>query len=173
MKTKQILIFLQVCAYIVFVGLCIKTGALLISFIVSVALNSEASQNLYMGLNLSNLLEYSQIHYTVMASLIIILSGLKAYLFYLVIKITSKINIAQPFSENIAKLISKMSGIALEIGILAFITHNYAKWLLKNPVKFSYEGGEIEYLFLAAILYVIAIIFKRGIELQSENELTI
>jgi hypothetical protein len=36
-----------------------------------------------------------------------------------------------------------------------------------------YLGGTGEFLFLAGIVFVIAQIFKRGIEIQTENELTV
>ncbi|MCA1761022.1 MAG: DUF2975 domain-containing protein [Bacteroidales bacterium] len=173
MKTEQVLEILKVVAWIIFIGLCIKTGALLISFLVSLFINSAGAGNLYLGINLSELYAFSTGHYIALVGLVIFLSGLKAWLFFHVVKIISKINIAHPFSEYTAGLISKMSGIALQIGITAFITNAYAKWLMKSQVQFSYEGGETEFLFLAAILFVIAAIFKRGIELQSENELTI
>ncbi len=173
MKTTQILEILKVVAWILFIGLCIKTGAILISFIVSLFVNPEGAQNLYLGMNLSELLSFNQWHYLTMISLIVTLSGLKAYLFFRVAKIISKINISHPFSEYTGELISKMSGIALQIGITALIATAYAKWLMKKGIHFTYEGDEVEFLFLAGILFVIAVIFKRGIELQSENELTV
>lgn len=173
MKTEQILEILKVIAWIIFIGLCIRTGALFISFIVSLFIQSDGTQFLYMEWNFSELFSTSKIHYIILASFIIFLSGLKAWLFYHVVKIISRININHPFSEYIAGIISKLSGISLQIGIVAFITNVYAKYLMNNKISFNYDGGETEFLFLAGILYVIAVIFKRGIELQSENELTV
>jgi hypothetical protein len=173
MKTKQILEILKVLAWIIFIGLCIRTGAMIISAFVSLFVNPQGAGILYSGLNLSDLLTYSQGYYIRLVSLVIFLSGLKAYLFFLVIKIISKISVTHPFSEQITSLIYKLSTVSLQIGILAVITNSYAKWLLKQPVQFSFEGGGTEFLFLAGILYVVMQIFKRGIELQNENELTI
>jgi hypothetical protein len=173
MKTEQVLGILKVVSWIIFIGLCIKTGAIVVSFIISLLSTSDSAADLHRGMNFKELYDYSKWHYLVMVALVITLSGLKAYLFYRVIKIISRLNINHPFSEYIAGNISKMSGIALQIGITAMITNIYAKWLMKGGPGFTYEGGETEYLFLAGILFVIAVIFKRGIELQSENELTI
>jgi hypothetical protein len=173
MKTNQIIDILKVVSWIIFIGLCIKTGAMLFSFLISLFVTSDAGRNLYMGLNLSELLSYSIRHYVVLGSLVIVLSGLKAYLFYYVVKIISGININHPFSKDVANLISKMSAIALQIGITAFITGSYAKWLLKYTAHFTFDGGGTEYFYLAGILFVIAVIFNKGIELQTENELTI
>lgn len=173
MKTIDVLGILRVIAWIVFIGLCIETGALVTSFLVRMFSGSEVAMTLYPGTDLSQLYAISKWHYTAMVSLIVFVSGLKAYLFFLIIKLLSKVNIAHPFNEINSGLITKMSGIALQIGITSLITNGYAKWLMKNKTDFTYEGVETEFLFLAGIIFVIAQIFRRGVELQSENELTI
>ncbi len=173
MTTKQILEVLKVVAWVIFIGLCIRTGAIIITAMVSLFVSPEGAKNLYSGLNLSGLMAYNQGYYLAMVSLIVFLSGLKAYLFYLVIIIMSKISISHPFSEQTTSLILKLSVVSLQIGILAVITSSYAKWLMKKSAQFSFDGGGTEFLFLAGILYVITQIFKRGIELQKEHELTI
>lgn len=173
MKTERILEILHVVAYIILIGLCIETGAKLISFFVSLFVNPAAARNLYMGMNLSEISDFGQKHYILFVSLLISLSALKAWLFFPVIRAMSKINLSNPFSEYIARQISKMGSIALQIGIIAFITNTYAKWLIKNDLHFDFNESGTDFLFLAGILFVIATIFKRGIELQSENELTI
>jgi len=173
MRTNQILDILKVVAWIVFIGLCIKTGALLTSFVVSVFVSPMAAADLYMGLDLAELFIFNRWHYISMALLTIIISGLKAYLFFWVIRITGRINFTNPFSDHVAGLILKISGISFQIGLTAIITQAYAKSLDKKQLHFSYEAGGAEFLILAGILYVIFAIFKRGIELQKENELTI
>ena len=173
MKATTVLDILKVVSWILFIGLCIRTGAMIISFLVSLFLNTRAAGDIYLGLDLSALLDYNKWHYIVMAVLIISLSGLKAYLFFWVIKIISKINLTNPFSEYNGNIIFKMSSIALQIGILAISAKSYSQWLSKNQVFFAYRGESTDFLYLAGILFVIAYIFKRGIELQSENELTI
>ena len=107
--TKLILTILHVIAWIIFLGLCIKTGALLYSFFVTLVINPEGAKNLYMGLNLSSLYNFDIGDYAIVASLIIILSGAKAFLFYLVIKIFLKINLVAPFSKDVSLLISQAS----------------------------------------------------------------
>ena len=67
----------------------------------------------------------------------------------------------------------RISIVALEIGILAIISNAYAKWLMKSGVEVIYESNSTEFLFLAGIVFVIAQIFKRGLEIQNENELTV
>ena len=173
MKTKQILSLMEVLSWIIFTGLCIKTGALLITSLISLFMNPEAAQNLYLGLDLSELYTSNIWYYINTLSFIIALSGLKTYLFYLVIKIFYKINMKQPFSSLMISLIEKISHIALGIGIIAIVAENYSKWLIhRGMVVFENWEGQ-GFLFLAGIIFIIGLVFKRGIEIQSENELTI
>jgi hypothetical protein len=37
----------------------------------------------------------------------------------------------------------------------------------------AYVGGAAEFLLLGGIIFMIAEVFKRGIEIQTENELTV
>ncbi|MEQ9466650.1 MAG: DUF2975 domain-containing protein [Ekhidna sp.] len=173
MTTKQILDILKVVSWVLFIGLCIYAGAILTAFTVSLFVNTEAAKDLYMGMDLSQLHSYGLSHYIALVSLVVTLAALKAYLFFQVVKIISKVNVTHPFTKEISTLISKISTIALQIGITAVIADGYAKWLMKKGLSFTYESGGTEFLLLAGIVFVIAQIYKRGIELQSENELTI
>lgn len=175
-STKQILTFMNIVFWVVFIGLLIKTGAFLFSFGATL-LNPQAAKNFYDGLDLSGLRAYSFRHYINLVSLLVFLSGLKAYMAYLVIRIFSTINFQHPFSTDVASRIEKISYIALGTGFLTVIAVGYSKWLVKVGVL-SFDvlrelGGSAEFIFLAGIIFMIAQVFKRGIELQSENELTI
>lgn len=176
-NTQVIFSTVHILFWIAFIGLCIKTGAIIISFLVSLFINPEGAQNLFEGLDLSALFESDKGHYILFVALLIALSGLKAYMAYLVIRLFSKIDIKQPFNTTASGLITNISGVALNTGILAIIGDIYIKWLYKKPVDLHnlYQhldnGGEI--LFLAGIIFVIAKIFKKGVEIQSENELTV
>lgn len=110
-------------------------------------------------------------------SLLIFISGLQAYLFYLATRLFEKINLEKPFSEIVSKLILKISYVIFEIGILAIITTNYSERLHKKGIVLpdinEFVNSSSEYIFFAGIVYIIAQIFKRGIELQNENDLTV
>jgi hypothetical protein len=176
-STKQILKVMNVLSWIIFIGLCIRTGAIIYSFFVSLFFDPVSAKDLYVGLNLSDIKEFDTMHYLTLVLLIIFLSTLKALLFYRVIKIFMKINFVQPFSTEVVQLITKISYIALTIGMLTIAAACYALWLSGKGVVLktllSYLGGGPEFLFLAAIVFVISLVFKRGIEIQSENELTV
>ena len=176
-STKQILRVLNVIVWIIFFGLCIKTGAIFYSFFVSLVINPVATHNLYMGLNLSDLARYSQVHYATVVSIIIICTALKAFIFYLAMKIYLKINFMNPFSDEVATLIAKIGYASLGVGLLTLILSLYCEWLATKGVSFpdsqAYLGGTGEFLFIGGIVFMISQVFKRGIEIQSENELTV
>jgi hypothetical protein len=112
-----------------------------------------------------------------MMSCIVLLALLKAYLFYLVVNLFRKLNFVAPFSTDIAKIIEKISYEAFSIAILSIITKQYVKRLIQNGYELSdtstYWNDIAAFLMMAAIVYVISQIFKRGIELQQENDLTV
>jgi hypothetical protein len=176
-KTHELLIVMKVLTWIIFLGLCIKTGALIISFFVSEFINPLASKNLYLGFDLSNLKEFSNGQYSAMVVLIIVLSALKAFMFYHVIKFFFRLNLLNPFSADVALLIKKISYVAFAIGTLTMISIQYSRWLSKNGVVFTGSMEFIDsgaaFLFFSGIIFIISLVFKKGIEIQTENELTV
>lgn len=171
-----ILKVLHVLSWIVFIGLCIEAGALLFNFSFTL-FKPIASQSIYKGLDLSEIYGKQFPHFIGLMSFVVVLAVLKAYLFYLVVKIFLKLNLVKPFDSEIAKLIEKISYEAVTIAILGFIAHQYTKRLIQSGYEVSdverYWNDTAAFLMMAAILFVIAQVFKKGIELQKENDLTV
>ncbi len=176
-KTKNIFLAMNILSGVIFVGLCVKAGAILFSFFVSLFVNAEAAKDLYISLDLSNLLAFNKYYYILMVVLIAALPALKAYLFYLIIKVLSRINLVHPFSSSIGRLIKKMSIVSLCIGVLASSGIWLSVWLTNSGVLMmtahQYLSGGSEFLFFAGIIFMIYLVFRKGIEMQTENELTI
>lgn len=170
---STILKIMNVLFWIVFIGLCIKTGALLISFFVSLFINPEAARDLYLGLNLQDLYAYSKSQYIFTATLFIVLTGQKAYIAYYVIKIFIKFNLSKPFNSKLSDLFLKISHTALGAGVLAIISVNYAKVIMKKGVDIPIDWGGSEILLFAGVIYLFALVFKKGTALQTENDLTV
>lgn len=172
-KISFILKFTHVIFWVIFIGLCIRTGAIIVSMGVSLFVNSRAAADLYPGLTLSELYHYSIPHYVLYTSMVITFSGLKAFLAWLTIKIFLKLDISDPFQSSIALHISKISYCSLITGVFAIVAETYTKWLIKKDltVPDNWEGGE--FLFLAGIIFIVAQVFRKGVELKEENELTI
>ena len=176
-KTKKILLYMNITTMVLFIGVCIKTGALIFSLFVSLFIKTEAAKNLYFGLNLSGLYNFNIWHYAAIVSIIIFLSGLKAYILYLVTNIFLKIKFEHPFNSYVSLLISKISYVALGTGLLTWALNSYCEWLIKSGVAFpdlqGYLGGGSEFVLVGGVIFIIAQVFKRGIEIQFENEFTV
>lgn len=175
-KNDAILKVLHVVSWIVFIGLCIEAGALIFNFIFTL-FKPIASQDIYKGLDLSEMYEKQFPQFIGVMSFVVVLAVLKAYLFYLVVKIFMKLNLVKPFDVEIAKLIEKISYEAVAIAIVSVIAHQYTKRLIHNGYEVSdiekYWNDTAAFLMMAAILFVISQVFKKGIELQNENDLTV
>ena len=173
MKTNIIMKVMNIIFWIVFIGLCLETGALLVSLFVTLFINSNGAEDTYMGLNLLDLYNFNVEHYIGVASFSITLSALKAYLAYLVIRLFMKFDLNYPFNEKTASVITQMSHYALSIGVVAIIAENYANRIMRQGLTLQIDWGAEQFLFFAGIIYIIALVFKKGVEIQSENELTI
>lgn len=175
-ETQPGLMMITVVIWSIFIGLCIKAGALLFTSIYSL-LKPTVAQDLFEGLNLYGLMNQEIWYYIGVISLLIGIACLKAYMFYLMIRIFLTININHPFSKKVSGLISEIASVAIQTGILIIITAGTLQWLIKRgfeiPSMGGYTGGAFEYLFMGALIYAIAQVFKRGVEIQAENELTV
>jgi hypothetical protein len=168
--------FLEVVAWIIFVGVCIETGALIVNFVYSLW-NPLVLKNLYNKLDLSDLYRRRQYLFFIIYGFILSISLLKAFLFYEVIKLIGKLDIQKPFSEFVSLQINRISEFTLSIGVISIV----AKEVVKNIAQKGYDVNQsndywtdgVAFILMSAVLFIIATIFKRGIELQSENDLTV
>ena len=129
---------------------------------------------------MSSLYAYSPGYFFVETLLMIIVAVMKAVIFYLIIKILhdKKLDIAQPFNKEVGRFIFNVSYLALGIGLFSWWGDKYSQWFVKQGVVMPNIqdlrlGGADVWIFMGVTLYVIAQIFKRGIEIQTENDLTI
>lgn len=171
-KTVIILIAMQVVAWLAFVGFMIEGGALLVNYAVSL-LNPVATKNLYNKLNLVDLRQYSFVQYTLYMFLLTLVPVLKSVVWYQAIKIAMKIKITNPFSMDVVKLVQNISYLLLGIWVVTVLLLVQTNWLLEaTGVRYA---GDInsEYLYMAGLVFIISQVFKRGVEIQTENELTV
>lgn len=171
-RTKQILNVMYVLTWIAFVGLMIETGAILVSYVVG-CINPGASKNLYRDLNLEELRAFSIWQFSWSVSFLFAVSGMKAYVSYLVITALSKVNMANPFTTEMVTILEKISYILLGIWIVAVLNNQQVEWLLKQTDITSETLSADEFIFMAGLVFIISQVFKRGVEIQSENDLTV
>ena len=173
---KFVFIFLHVIAWLIFVGLSIEAGALIVNFAFSV-FKPEMVANLYQKMDLSVLHKQSEMVFFGMYGFVLFISILKVLLFYTVIMLLLKLDLTKPFNSFVSHKISQISYCTFSIGILSYIARQIANSLSTQ----GYEMDQLSqfwvdssaFILMAAIIYIIAVIFKRGIELQEESELTI
>ena len=176
-KTNNfVFIGLRIVSWIIFVGLCIEAGGLVVNFIFSLY-NPEFVQNLYQKLDLSEMYERSKWVFFSMYSFILTISILKALLFYAVIMLLTKINLSRPFSTFVSGKISQISYFTLSIGLLSYLAHQVARNLQHRGYDIDtlnqFWADSQAFILMAAVIYVIATIFSKGVELQNENDLTV
>ena len=75
-----------------------------------------------------------------------------------------------PFSQSIAKLISNIGYVSLVAGCIALIGTGISKWLTNQNVSINFDWSADEFLFMAGVVFIIGLFYKRGVEIQSENE---
>ncbi|MDH7462465.1 DUF2975 domain-containing protein [Chitinophagaceae bacterium 26-R-25] len=171
-RTENILTVMNILAWVAFVGLMIKAGAILVSFGVS-CVNPEAARNLYKGMNLYNLEQYSMAHYTLSVLFKVAIIIMESYTAYQVIKVLSKIKLVNPFNMEISNALEKISYFILGIWVTAMVYNVHVGWLMKNVTGLQENFIPGDFIFMAGVVFVIAQIFKKGVEIQAENELTV
>ncbi len=158
-------------SWFAFIGLMIKAGAILFTYFLSIN-NAEVSKDLYEGINLFEYREYSFIQYSFIIGYKILLYATEAYIAYLVIQLLRKLDIKQPFNLDVQQFMQQISKGIFYLWIIA-IVHNTHMQIIGKKYDFEMDLFSSDFVFLSVIIFIFAQIVKRGIEIQSENELTI
>lgn len=159
--------------WLLLIGFSIKAGALIISFYVSLYVNPVAATDLYRGLDLGAVLAFSKPQYIGAVVLLIGLTAIKAAMALLTVKASLLFRPSRPFQDEVSRLLLRISRVALVAALISLAGTIQQEWLAKSGVTVAINWGLAELLFLAGILYIISLVFRRGVELQSENELTV
>lgn len=167
---------LKIIAWIIFVGLSIEAGGLLVNFIFSIY-KPEFLPNLYQKLDLTELYKESPWAYYQSYSFILAIAILKAVLFYTVVVLMSKMDLNKPFTSFVSKQISTLAYYTFSIGVISYLARQTQEKLLKSNLDLSklsvFWTDSQAFILMSAVIYIIAVIFKKGIELQEENDLTV
>lgn len=173
---NYLFIALTIIAWLIFVGLSIEAGGLIVNFVFALY-NPEFIGNLYNKLDLMDVYEQSQFAFYTVYSFIIFIAVLKAVLFYIVVMLVTKIDLKKPFNSFVSRQISLISYFTFSIGLLSYIGQESVRGIEKSGIDVAnldaFWSDSEAFILMSAIIYVIATIFKRGIELQNENDLTI
>ncbi len=176
-KTNKFVFWgLYVVAWLIFVGLSIEAGALIVNFFFSLY-NPEVLHQLYQKLDLTAMYHNSQMVFYGMYGFILTISVFKAILFYIVIRLMHKMDLSKPFNTFVSNQILQISYFTLSIGVISLIASSIADSLARQ----GYDTGVLDafwadsqaFILMGAVIYIIATIFRRGVDLQNENDLTV
>lgn len=175
-RNKYIFKGLHVVAWVIFIGLCVEAGAMLVNLIVSIY-NPQFIQHLYQKLDLSAIYHQSKWNFFCIYSFVIVLSVLKAYLFYIVIRLLQRMDLSKPFNNFTSEQITKLSYFTFFIGILGYLARHLTQSLWHHGYSIDqlnqYWTDSQAFILTSAIIYIIGTIFAKGVELQNENDLTV
>lgn len=167
---------LRIVAWIIFVGLCIEAGALLVNFFFSLY-KPQVVPRLYEKLDLSAMYQVNKGAFFGVYSFILAIALLKAHLFYIVITLVTKLDLAKPFNDFVSATITKISYYTFSIGLISYIGRQTTKSLSHHGLDVDalarFWADSQAFILMAAVVYVIAMIFSKGLALQKENDLTV
>jgi hypothetical protein len=177
--TNLILKILQILSWILFLGLCVEAGGIIFNMIYALY-KPVAAEQFWNGTDLSQLYSNDRGHFITQTVLMAIAAIMKALIFYLLVKMfyDKKLNMARPFNPELNKIITNIAFLCLGAGLFSLWGTRYAEWLegqgINMPdIQYLRIGGADVWLFMAVVLFVIGQIFKKGTELQTENDLTV
>jgi Protein of unknown function (DUF2975) len=178
--TKQILIVLTIIVSLIFIGVCIEAGSFLFNMIYTLAVKPAAAEFFYNHLSLLSLYQFGKSHFITVMSLVNIVAALRVIMFFVILKFlyNKKLDFSKPFNMEMRRFILIIGYIALGISFFSAWGTNYTDRLVSDGVtmpsihQLRIAGADV-WVFMSVVLFVIAQIFKRGIEIQTENDLTV
>ncbi|MBA4851453.1 DUF2975 domain-containing protein [Emticicia sp. BO119] len=171
-RTQNILSVVRIIALIGYIGAIVAGLRIAIPFVIGFITDKLSFDT---GTGLDSLQETHLLSYVFMMSFIIVLAIMKIQVWEKLREILEEINLSSPFSNKIASMLENMSYIIAGIGLIYFMADIYANNLSKtiSMIDKHYFKSDFQYLFSAGVVYVMAQIFRRGVEIQEENDLTV
>lgn len=86
-------------------------------------------------------------------------------------------DLSKPFNTFVAKQISIIGYYTLSIGLLSYIARQLTKNLMHHGIVTDnlnqFWTDSQAFILTGAVIYIIATIFKKGVDIQNENDLTV
>ncbi len=187
MKTEHILIGLRIVAWAVFLGAIVRTALMIGIIIGSFILPENPNEHNYLPMGLAEFRQTYEVAFWMLMSLTIAIAILHVQLWEKIKDALETIKISNPFTLQMATLFEKTAYLLISIWVVSFIGSTYIRQVSKRTEGLEQiinrisegmvDGGGFDaggvYLLNAGIVYIISQIFRRGIEMQQENDLTI
>ncbi len=167
-------------SWIIFIGVCFEAGAFIISTGCMLYFDPSLHARLYQEIDLTQLFSQNKTLFITLTSLMIIVAILRAILFWIIVKLLheKRLNFSKPFNEYLPEFIQKMAFLSLGIGIFSGWASGVSESInnagidIPSISKLRVAGADV-WVFMSIILFVIHQLVKRGVEIQTENELTV
>lgn len=172
-SSKTILTIMNVLFWIVFIGLCVETGVLLCSYLASLFFTETATFKLYKPIDLKEILTKDVVQYHIIMASYIIMSFLKTFIAYKVVKLFTILKFEKPFTPETTKFVFEISAWVFITGIFGAVANSNFRWVSKTFQELNVEWNANEIIFFAGLIYIIAVIMQKGTEIQDENDLTV
>ena len=174
-RTKNILVILRILAFMGAIKYSIDCGAQLTHFVASFISTDWAKRTYEVNLDIFNIREKSVSFYSYAMCLTIAVSALKATIWYVVFALLTKLKLQTPFSMEVEKKLESIAFLSLGVWIVGSIFWKTYIYYLSQAtgIQLPANSNGDEYFFMAGIVYIISQIFKRGIEIEEENQLTV
>ena len=153
----------------------ILCGSQLLTLVASFINPDWAKRTYEVNLSIFSIRDHSTWFYVYAMCLIIAVSALKAFIWYVVFGLLSKLKLQTPFSIEVEKKLERIAYLLLGVWIVGSIFWKIYIYYLSQAtgIQLPTNNTGDEYLFIAGIVYIISQVFKRGIEIQEENQLTV
>lgn len=127
----------------------------------------------YDGIDFTKIWHTDTVAFNILMLFALLVNILKINLFLSALNILKKIDVQNPFVQDITPILKKISVFAFVIGFSAVLLQGYIELAVSNDLILSTQIGESNYLWLAAIVYIVTLVYQKGISIQSEIDLTI
>ena len=174
-RTEKVLMVLKILALMGGIWYSILCGSQLLTLVASFINPDWAKRTYEVNLSIFSIRDHSTWFYVYAMCLIIAASALKALIWYVVFELLSKLKLQTPFSMEVEKKLESIAFLLLGVWIVSSIFWKIYIYYLSQAtgIQLPTNNTGDEYLFIAGIVYIISQVFKRGIEIQEENQLTV
>lgn len=170
--SKMTLVFLKFIFMVTLIGLFISLISILWVYI-SHYFHWTLQRKYFSSINFTKIFNEDTNAFNIILICSFITTFLKIDLVNKLIKILKKLNIQNPFEDVFYSLIISIGKISLILGIINWMLYFYIELYVKNELILSYQVTELNFLYLSALLFIVGQVYKKAIDLKSENDLTI
>lgn len=169
---KLSLVFLRIIFWFTILGLCVS---ILMAGWVFLSHHGdwEMKRKFFERVNFTNIYNENRPAFDIILSFQFVIKILKLAAVFYVLKILKLFKGEQPFHIVMANYLQAIAIISLIIGLMGITQTFYIEKFVNNKLMLSTTFSDENYLVLAAFIYLLKLVFQKGHELQSENDLTI